>query len=139
MSKNCAVILAAGEGTRMKSKKPKAMAEVLFRPLIDWVTICAKDSGIDDICVVTGHLGEILVNHLGDKFETVEQTERLGTGHAVMQADEFIRKHLGENVLILNGDAPFVDAETVKNSLAYHIENAQVTGEPTASMTQSAP
>lgn len=123
MGKNCAVILAAGEGTRMKSKKPKAMAEVLFRPLIDWVTVCAKDSGIDDICVVTGHLGEILVNHLNNKFETVEQTERLGTGHAVMQADEFIRKHLGENVLILNGDAPFVDAESVKNSLAYHIEN----------------
>ena len=51
MDKKCAVILAAGEGTRMKSKKPKALAEVLFAPMIDWVRGAAKESGIDDICV----------------------------------------------------------------------------------------
>lgn len=123
MNKNCAVILAAGEGTRMKSSQPKAMAQVLFKPMIDWVTDCVQGCGIDDICVVKGHLGEILEEHIAGKFETVEQSQRLGTGHAVIQAKEFIKKHLGNNVLILNGDAPFIDVETVKNALAYHKEN----------------
>lgn len=123
MSKNCAVILAAGEGTRMKSLKPKAMTPVLFKPMINWVTDCVTSSGIEDICVVTGHLGEMLVEHLGGKFETVEQTCRLGTGHAVLQAKEFIEKHADSNILVLNGDAPFVDIDTLRNSLEYHEEN----------------
>lgn len=123
MDKNCSVILAAGEGTRMKSSLPKAMAEVLFKPMIDWVTDCVIDSGIDDICVVTGHLGNVLVDHLDGKVETVEQPQRLGTGHAVYQAKEFIEKHTGKNVLVLNGDAPFINSETVKNALSYHEEN----------------
>lgn len=122
--KNCAVILAAGEGTRMKSQKPKAMAQVLFRPMIDWVTDCVKGSGIDDICVVKGHLGEILQAHLAEDIKTVTQEKRLGTGHAVIQAKEFINSHSDGNVLILNGDAPFIDIETVKNSLEYHCENS---------------
>ena len=60
MDKKCAVILAAGEGTRMKSKKPKALAEVLFAPMIDWVIGAVKESGIDDICVVKGFGAEYL-------------------------------------------------------------------------------
>ena len=124
MMKNCAVILAAGEGTRMKSLKPKAMAEVLFKPMIDWVTDCVEDSGTEDICVVTGHLGNVLKSHLDDKFETVIQEQRLGTGHAVMQARKFVEKHLGGNILVLNGDSPFIDVETVKNSLEYHISSS---------------
>ena len=122
MSKNCAVILAAGEGTRMKSLKPKAMTPVLFKPMINWVTDCVTSSGIEDICVVTGHLGEMLVEHLDGKFETVEQTCRLGTGHAVLQAKEFIAKHTGSNVLVLNGDAPFIDTDTIEKAHALHVE-----------------
>ena len=64
MDKKCAVILAAGEGTRMKSKKPKALAEVLFAPMIDWVIGAVKESGIDDICVVKGFGAEYLDAHL---------------------------------------------------------------------------
>lgn len=123
MNTNCAVILAAGQGTRMKSLKPKAMAEVLFKPMLDWVTDCVEKSGTDDICVVIGHMGEIIENHLNGKFETVVQAERLGTGHAVMQAREFISAHGDGNVLVLNGDSPFIDAETVENALKHHTEN----------------
>ena len=65
MDKKCAVILAAGEGTRMKSKKPKALAEVLFAPMIDWVIGAVKESGIDDICVVKGFGAEYLDAHPG--------------------------------------------------------------------------
>ena len=66
MSKNCAVILAAGEGKRMKSNKPKALAEVLFRPMIDWVLDAVRDSGIEDKILVVGHYGEQLESYVGD-------------------------------------------------------------------------
>lgn len=123
MSNNCAVILAAGEGTRMKSKKPKALAEVLFKPMIDWVADAAVKGGAEDICVVTGHGRELLEEHLGGKYQTVVQSERLGTGHAVMQAKAFIEKHIPGNVLILSGDAPLMDADTISAALAYHTDN----------------
>ena len=119
MDKKCAVILAAGEGTRMKSKKPKALAEVLFSPMIDWVTGAVRESGIDDICVVKGFGAEFLDAHLNGSCETVLQTERLGTGHAVMQAGGFIEKS-GGDVLVLNGDAPFIDAKTIYDALTLH-------------------
>ena len=119
MDKKCAVILAAGEGTRMKSKKPKALAEVLFAPMIDWVIGAVKESGIDDICVVKGFGAEYLDAHLAGSCETVLQSERLGTGHAVLQAGNFIENN-GGDVLVLNGDAPFIDADTLRASLELH-------------------
>ncbi len=123
MSDNCAVILAAGEGTRMKSSKPKVLAEVLFTPMLDWVINAVKASGIDDICVVTGHMSELVCTHLDKDIKTVLQTERLGTGHAVLQAKEFIQNFTHGNVLILNGDAPLMDSESIGNALNFHIRN----------------
>lgn len=121
MGNNCAVILAAGQGTRMKSSKPKVLAEVLFKPMIDWVTDAAVNAGIDDICLVTGFKHEMVDSHFGGRFETAEQKELLGTGHAVMQAKDFIKRHIPGNVLILNGDAPLIPAETIKAALDFHI------------------
>ena len=121
MSSTCALILAAGEGKRMKMSKPKVLAEVLFKPMIDWVTDAALSAGIDDICVVTGYKHELLEEHLAGKFKTVIQEERLGTGHAVMQAKDFIKAHIHDNILILNGDNPLMDAETIKSAYEYHI------------------
>ncbi|MBE6812974.1 MAG: UDP-N-acetylglucosamine diphosphorylase/glucosamine-1-phosphate N-acetyltransferase [Ruminococcaceae bacterium] len=123
MSKNGAVILAGGQGTRMRSDKPKVMAQVLFKPMIDWVIDAAKEAGIEDICVVTGYGADLLENHLNGRTQTVHQTERLGTGHAVMQAKDFIAAHTGGNILILNGDAPFADAKTIRDALAQHENN----------------
>ena len=120
MKNVCAVILAAGEGTRMKSSKPKVMAQVLFKPMIDWVVSAAEKGGVEDICVVKGYRAEILEEHLGGKYQTVLQAQRLGTGHAVMQAEDFIKAHMGGDVLILNGDAPLMDSETISSALEYH-------------------
>ncbi len=120
MKKNCAIILAAGDGTRMKSKKPKVMAEILFRPMIDCVLDSVYDAGIDDVCVITGSRADILESHLGNDIKTYRQTERLGTAHAVKTATEFIREHIDANVLILNGDAPFMDSETIRAALELH-------------------
>jgi bifunctional UDP-N-acetylglucosamine pyrophosphorylase / glucosamine-1-phosphate N-acetyltransferase len=120
MKKDCAIILAAGEGTRMKSAKPKVLAEVLFKPMLDWVIDRTKESGIEEICVITGHMSESITAHLGEGIETALQSERLGTGHAVLQAKDFIRRHGEADVLILAGDAPLVDAETIMSALSLH-------------------
>ena len=117
---NGAIILAGGEGKRMKSSMPKALCEVLFKPMIAWVLDAVDESGVGDVCVVTGHLHEKLEAYIGERCETFEQKERLGTGHAVMQAVDFIKRHTG-NILILNGDAPLMDSETIENALSYHI------------------
>ena len=121
--KNCAIILAGGEGTRMKSSKPKVMCEVLFKPMLDWVICAAKKAGIEDICVVTGYASEYIEEHLDESITTVHQAERKGTGHAVMQAADFIKAHSGANVVVLNGDAPFVDEQTITSALEYHKAN----------------
>lgn len=123
MSKNCAVILAAGEGKRMKANKPKPMMEVLSRPMIDWVLDAAEASGVKDTILVVGAYGEQLVDHCGDRSAICWQRERLGTGHAVMMALDYLNASDAENVLILNGDAPFMDAATIAESLALHEAN----------------
>ncbi len=123
MSNKCALILAAGEGKRMKTSKPRVMTEVLFKPMIDWVTDAAIAGGVDDICVVTGHRHEEMEAHFAGKFKTVVQDELLGTGHAVMQAKDFIKAHIPGNILILNGDAPLIDATTISTAFEYHISH----------------
>ncbi len=117
------IILAAGDGTRMKSAKPKVMCEVLEKPMIGWVidSLYEAEFTAENIGVVVGNGAEIVEKYLDtrDITRTFLQSERKGTGHAVMQAAEMM--DLCENVLILCGDAPFMDSDTIKNSLAAHI------------------
>ena len=122
---NCAIILAGGEGKRMKSDKPKPMSLVLGKPMLQWVISALRQAGIDDICVVKGYHKEYIeefLQTLDFPVESVFQSERLGTGHAVMMAKEFLSRH-GGNVVVLNGDAPFMTAQTIESSLKQHIEN----------------
>ncbi len=121
LNKACAVILAGGEGKRMKSAKPKVLSEVLFKPMLRWVIDSVRKAGIEDICVVTGSRREYVEEYLSSlpfKTETAFQSERLGTGHAVMTAMDFLKNHSGSSVLILNGDAPFVSEDAIKEVLA---------------------
>lgn len=118
-----AIILAGGEGKRMKSSRPKVLSEVLFRPMLRWVIEAVRGAGIQDICVVTGSKREFVdeyLNTLPFQVETVFQSERKGTGHAVMMAEEFLKRHKDSDVLILNGDAPFINIETIRNAYAVH-------------------
>ncbi len=121
---NCAIILAGGEGKRMKSDKPKPMSLVLGKPMLQWVISALKQAGVNDICVVKGYHKEYIEEYLQTldfPVESVYQKERLGTGHAVMMAKDFLSAHDG-NVVILNGDAPFMTAQTIENSLAQHTD-----------------
>ncbi|MGX8701247.1 sugar phosphate nucleotidyltransferase [Caproiciproducens sp.] len=127
----CAVILAAGEGKRMKSNRPKVLSPVLFKPMLQWVIDSAHGAGVSGICVVTGYMHEEVERYLALLNESgafapishVLQPERKGTGHAVMMAGGFLRGHRGENVLILNGDAPFVGSSVIGEALKDHVEN----------------
>ena len=124
MKNTSAIILAGGEGKRMKSNRPKVLSEVMFQPMIKWVIDAVLMAGIKDICVVTGSKREYVEEYLKTlpfEVETVFQPERLGTGHAVMMAVPFLEKHRGSDVLILNGDAPFIGVETIRN--AYIVQN----------------
>ncbi len=119
---NCAIILAGGEGKRMKSDKPKTLSEVLGKPMLMWVISALKNAGIEDICIVKGFKKECIdefIASLDCPVESVYQAERLGTGHAVMMAKDFLKSHDG-NVVILNGDAPFMTSDTIMKSLKQH-------------------
>lgn len=129
MSK-CALILAGGEGKRMKSLKPKTLCEVLSKPMLQWVIDAVKGAGIDKICVIKGYAKEYMDEYLSTlpySVETAFQAERLGTGHAVMMAKDFLKTQ-GGSVVILGGDAPFMDADTIAKAYDEHVNTkAQAT------------
>lgn len=114
------IILAGGQGKRMKTESPKVLCEVLGIPMIRWVISACEDAGLENICIVKGFGAEILDKYLGGKYETVMQHERLGTGHAVMQAVEFLKKNENSHTLVLCGDAPFIDDYTINEALELH-------------------
>ena len=117
---NKAIILAGGQGKRVKADIPKPLFKVLGEPMLEWVLSACGNAGIEDICVVKGFRGEMIDEYLGKRCKTVLQAERLGTGHAVQQAIPFLREDDTGNTLILCGDAPFVDAETISEALVIH-------------------
>lgn len=119
MSKLKAVILAAGEGTRMRSKKPKVIHEILNKTMVDYVIEAAIVGGAKETCVVVGHKAkevEEKIQRQGVSFAL--QAEQKGTGHAVMMAGDFIEEN--QDILILYGDTPLVKGETLANLVQMH-------------------
>ena len=120
MSNTTAIVLAAGEGTRMRSNHAKVSHEILGKPMVRWVVDAAIAGGCDDVVVVVGsHADEVRAIVEGAyagrddaRVRCVEQTERLGTGHAVRVALEATGIDAGP-VVVLNGDLPLVQGETV--------------------------
>ena len=118
--KNGVIILAAGNGKGMKSKKPKVMSEILFEPMIDRVISAVKAAETEDICVITGAEYDYLADYLGETVSLVCPS--------LAQSTEFIKEHEGGNILILGGDTPFMDSDTISGTLALHAdENNDVT------------
>jgi len=111
-----AIVLAAGEGTRMKSRHPKVAHKLLDHSLVWWPVHAAREAGADRIIVVVGnHADEVKAVFDGDTdVEFVEQTERLGTGHAMMCVRDALGDFQGPTV-VLYGDTPLMRAETIKN------------------------
>ncbi len=119
MSKTKVVVLAAGQGTRMKSKVPKVLHKVLDKKMIDYVIEAAKEAGADEICAVVGHQSAMVKAMIGDSVsEFAVQKEQLGTGHAVMQAESFMGTD--GDVLVLCGDTPLITGKTIKELFDSH-------------------
>ncbi len=107
-----AIILAAGAGTRMKSKKPKVAHEVLGRPLVLWVANSAFAAGASRVVTVVGHEKEQVIPLVEGKTEIVVQPERKGTADAVAVCKEALADFSG-SLLVLSGDCPLITPETI--------------------------
>lgn len=119
MTEKYAVILAAGQGTRMKSKLYKVLHPVCGKAMVDHVLTQLERVGIDQIVTVVGHGADQVKQLLGDRTTYALQAEQLGTGHAVMQAEDVLGQKDGIT-LVTCGDTPLFTAETFKQLFAYH-------------------
>jgi bifunctional UDP-N-acetylglucosamine pyrophosphorylase / glucosamine-1-phosphate N-acetyltransferase len=119
------VVLAAGMGTRMKSKLPKVLHRVAGRSLLGHVLHAAKDVGAARAVVVHGPAQDAIkteATKIIPNAQLAEQTERKGTGHAVMQAETALKDFTG-TILVLYGDVPLITAESLRKLLAVRGKN----------------
>jgi bifunctional UDP-N-acetylglucosamine pyrophosphorylase/glucosamine-1-phosphate N-acetyltransferase len=126
MKHTAAILLAAGKGTRMKSKRAKVLHEIAGVPMIDYVVNSSITAGFDPVMVVVGYQAEdvqqCLSRYPGLKFAL--QKEQRGTGHAVMSAMHLIPDD-AEDIVILCGDVPLLKAKTLSTLVEKHRREAQ--------------
>lgn len=121
MKKTACIILAAGNGKRMNSAYPKALAQVLFKPMLGWTLDAAETLSPDEIRIVAGNGENKIKDYLekrGGDYVVVHQAERRGTGHAAMLAIEDMDDF--EEIAVLCADTPFMDSVTLSEALKLH-------------------
>lgn len=125
-----AVVLAAGEGTRMVSSIPKVLHHICGKPMISHVIDCIREVGVDELYFVTGFKEPEIKNALKQSGKCITQKERLGTAHAVMQTLSYLRQHKGD-VLIMCGDTPLIKPSTIEKAVkkrrAHHLAGTVLT------------
>ncbi|WP_047986263.1 bifunctional UDP-N-acetylglucosamine diphosphorylase/glucosamine-1-phosphate N-acetyltransferase GlmU [Ornithinibacillus californiensis] len=119
MKKRYAIILAAGQGTRMKSKLYKVLHPVLGKPMVQHVLEQVKAVDLEDVVTVVGFGSDQVKDLLGDNTKFVLQEEQLGTGHAVMQAEELMKDKKGTTIVVC-GDTPLITQETFEKLFEHH-------------------
>lgn len=129
-----AVIMAAGKGTRMKSKLPKVMHSLAGKPLIKHVLDTVSIVGICRPLVIVGHGRECIEASIKQRANIVIQTEQLGTGHAVIQALPYMEG--AQTVLVLSGDQPLLKPETLQALIDLHLAQGASATVLTANMVQ---
>ena len=122
MSELVAIILAAGKGTRMRSKYPKVLHKVGGKPMLQHVIDAASAAGADKKVVIVGHEAELVEAMVGNQGTIALQVQQLGTGHAVMQTADTLKDFHG-TALILCGDTPLLDGEELKKFCEAHQES----------------
>ncbi|PKN20302.1 MAG: hypothetical protein CVU71_00440 [Deltaproteobacteria bacterium HGW-Deltaproteobacteria-6] len=121
-SEFCALILAAGKGTRMKSDMAKVLHVLNGKPLLHYAIKAARDAGAQKIVVIVGHQSDKVREAFPDPdLVFVEQMPQLGTGHAVMQAGGVLSGYKGLTV-ILCGDVPLLKPETIRLLINNHLK-----------------
>lgn len=114
MSSSLAIVMAAGQGTRMESDLPKVLVPACGRPMIEYVLDTLDAANVSKVVVVVGYRAEDVREALKhrDNVAFADQTEQLGTGHAVMMCREHIDAHEGA-VLVVTGDSPMIQVDSV--------------------------
>ncbi|MFA9397925.1 MAG: bifunctional UDP-N-acetylglucosamine diphosphorylase/glucosamine-1-phosphate N-acetyltransferase GlmU [Clostridiaceae bacterium] len=116
----CALILAAGEGKRMKSEIPKVLHKICGKEMVNCVIDSVRASGIEDVNIVVGKKAEqVKKGTQSRKVSYSIQEQQLGTGHAVLSAKEFLKDKKG-TVAIFTGDAPLIKGETIEKLIEFH-------------------
>jgi len=115
MGGSLAIVMAAGKGTRMESELPKVLVPACGRPMIEYVLDTLEAAGVTKSVVVVGYRADVVRETLAHRENIVyaDQTEQLGTGHAVMMCREQINAHDG-SVLVVTGDSPMIQVSSVK-------------------------
>lgn len=123
MNKYKAIVLCGGLGKRMNSDIPKALHKIFDKCIAEYVVDSLMKAGIEDICMVVGHKSDMVKEYFKNytNISYALQTELLGTGHAVMQATNFISPD--SNVLVINGDMPLISSESILDFISYFEEN----------------
>lgn len=134
MSNIHAVVLAAGQGTRMKSKLYKVLHPVCGKPMVQHVVDTLASMNVEDTVVVIGHGADAVRATLGERVKYAVQQEQLGTAHAVQQAVPFLSGKQG-TTFILYGDVPLLSRETLSSLLTYHEEQQAAATVLTATLT----
>lgn len=117
--KKYAIVLAAGKGSRMKTDLPKCAYPLLKKPMIVYIVEnLAKTHIIDEIITVVGHKKEVIQGILNSRVKYAVQEEQLGTGHAVMMAEDLVKEE-GQTI-ILPGDMPLIDSKVLEEAFSYH-------------------
>ncbi|MCL6635566.1 MAG: bifunctional UDP-N-acetylglucosamine diphosphorylase/glucosamine-1-phosphate N-acetyltransferase GlmU [Peptococcaceae bacterium] len=117
-----AVVLAAGKGTRMKSRLPKVLHQLCGRPMISHVLDAVRGAGAGRIVVVVGHGADQVSRVIGEGASIALQAEQLGTGHALLQAGPFL-DHFKGSVLVVCGDTPLITSSTLAGLAAEHVSS----------------
>jgi bifunctional UDP-N-acetylglucosamine pyrophosphorylase / glucosamine-1-phosphate N-acetyltransferase len=121
MTNRYAVILAAGQGTRMKSKLYKVLHPVCGKPMVQHVVDQVRTLNIQEMVTVIGHGAEMVKAQLGEESHYALQSEQLGTAHAVMQAQQSLEGKEGVTIVVC-GDTPLIKAETMESLFKHHEE-----------------
>lgn len=115
--------MAAGKGTRMESELPKVLVPACGRPMIEYVLDTLDAAGVSKVVVVVGYRADDVREALKDRSNVAfaDQTEQLGTGHAVMMCREHIDAHEGP-VLVVTGDSPMIQVDSVNALLKLYAD-----------------
>lgn len=122
---NYAIILAAGKGTRMKSDLPKVLHQVSGITMLEHVFRAVSAINPEKNVTIIGHKAELVREVLADVSQFALQTEQLGTGHAVMMAEEELAALEGQT-LVIAGDTPLITGESLKNLIDFHVNHKNV-------------
>lgn len=119
MESRYAIILAAGKGTRMKSKLYKVLHPVCGKPMVEHIMNRVTELAPTQIVTIVGHGADLVKEQLGERSEYALQAEQLGTAHAVLQAAPFLQGKKG-TTLVISGDTPLLTSETLERLFEHH-------------------